>query len=66
MISASPSGSANGGRLDSAKPAIMKIRKPTNCGMKYHMPAWPSTMSTSDSDWALMTTPTSAMPCAAS
>ena len=40
--------------------------KPTNCGMKYHMPAWPSTMPTSDSVPAVMITPTSERPCATS
>ena len=37
-------------RLVSAKPATMKIRKPTNCGTTYQMPSCASTMSVSDSE----------------
>ena len=36
--------------------------KPTNCGTMYHMPAWASTISVSDSVPAVMTTPISARP----
>ena len=36
-ISASPSGRSNGARAVSAKPATMKMQKPTNWGTTYHM-----------------------------
>ena len=48
----------------------MKIRKPTNWGTTNHSPAWPepcaSTMSTSDSEPAVMATPSSDSPIATS
>jgi hypothetical protein len=35
----------------------VKIRKPTNCGITNQMPSCAFTMSTSDSDPAIITTP---------
>src|SRR5919202_1828414 len=61
-ISASPSGRSNGGRLVSAKPATMKMMKPTNCGTTYHMPACASTICVSDSEPAVRITPRSDSP----
>src|SRR5918911_577272 len=65
-ISASASGRSNGGRLVSAKPATMKITKPTNCGTTYHMPPCASTICVSDSDPAVRITPSSDSPSATS
>ena len=69
-ISASASGRSNGGREDSAKPATMKIRKPTNWGTTNHRPfplePWASTMSTSESEPAVMATPSRDRPIATS
>ena len=65
-ISASPSGRSNGARAVSAKPATMKMQKPTNCGTTYHMPSCASTMSTSESEPAVMATPSSDRPSATS
>src|SRR5215212_2725449 len=65
-ISASASGRSNGGRLVSAKPATRKIRKPTNCGTMYHMSLCDSTIWTSDSEPAVMITPSSDSPSATS
>src|SRR6188472_589685 len=56
--SCSASGRSNGARAVSAVPASRKITKPTNCGTTYHqVPSWPATMSTSESDCAIRTTP---------
>ena len=60
--SASASGRSNGVRLVSAKPATMKIRKPTSCGMMNQISSWAWTMSTSESEPAIMITPSSASP----
>ena len=65
--SASASARSNGARLVSAKPATMKIRKPTSCGpniQKFVSCHW--TMSTSDSEPTIMITPTSDRPWATS
>src|SRR6201985_3214503 len=47
--SASASTRSNGARLVSANDAVMKMRKPASCGMKYHMPFWASTIPGIDS-----------------
>ena len=60
--SASASGMSNGVRLVSAKPASMKIRKPTNWGTMNQIAPWASTMSTSESEPPIMITPSSARP----
>src|SRR3954453_3543155 len=65
-ISASASGRSKGGRLVSAKPATRKMQKPTNCGTTYHMPLCASTICVSDSDPAVMITPSSDRPRATS
>jgi hypothetical protein len=49
--------------LVSAKLAIVNTRKPTNCGMKYHMPPWAWTIAVSESEPAVMITPINASPC---
>ena len=64
--SASASGMSNGVRLVSAKPASMKIRKPTNWGTMYQIWPWASTRSTSESEPPMMITPSSARPIATS
>ena len=53
---------SNGARLVSANDAVMKMRKPANCGMKYHMPSWAWTIPVNDSVPAVMITPTSDSP----
>ena len=53
-------------RAVSARPAIRKIRKPTACGTTYHMSSWLSTMSTSESEPAVIATPSSDRPRATS
>src|SRR3954451_3121517 len=65
--SASASARSNGARLVSAKPATMKIKKPTSCGptiQKCSSCQW--TISVSDSEPTIITTPTSESPCATS
>jgi hypothetical protein len=42
------------------------MQKPTNCGTTYHMSPCASTMSTSDSEPAVMATPSSDRPSATS
>src|ERR1700748_3195488 len=46
--SASASTRSNGARLVSANDAVMKIRKPTNCGMMYQRPALSWTLAVAD------------------
>ena len=60
--SASASGMSNGVRLVSAKPASMKIRKPTSWGTTNHIDPWAWTTSTSESEPAIMIAPSSARP----
>src|SRR5437773_3762806 len=59
--SCSASGRSNGARAVSAVPASMKTTKPTNCGTTYgryhHSWYWRSTMSTSDNERDMSTTP---------
>src|SRR6478736_7133996 len=56
--SCSASGRSNGARLVSATPLITKTRKPTAWGTTYQSElAWLSTMLTSESEPAVMTTP---------
>ena len=52
--SASASGMSNGVRLVSAKPASMKIRKPTNWGTMNHIPPCEWTIETSESEPLIM------------
>ena len=52
--------------LVSAKPATMKITKPTNWGTMYQMCSWPSTISVSEIEPDIITTPMSAKPSATS
>ncbi len=60
--SASASGMSNGVRLVSAKPASMKIRKPTNWGAMNHTSPCEWTIETSESEPLIITTPSSARP----
>src|SRR3954452_24362848 len=65
--SASASERSNGARLVSAKPATMKIKKPTSCGPTIQK--WSSchlTMSVIESEPTIITTPTSESPWATS
>ena len=56
--SCSASGRSNGARAVSAVPASRKMTKPTNCGRTYHVSfACAATMSTRESDRAIMITP---------
>jgi hypothetical protein len=48
--------------LVSAKPAIMKIRKPMICGTMFQIGPWPSTTLVSDNEPVIRTTPSSARP----
>ncbi len=64
--SASASGMSNGVRLVSAKPASMKIRKPTNWGTTNHIVPCAWTMSTSESEPPMMIAPSRARPIATS
>ena len=58
MISESATGMSNGGRVSSASEAIMKMRKPISCQGRamFHSPRCDSTIPTSDSVPACMTT----------
>src|SRR6266480_1543445 len=58
-ISASASGRSKGGLLVSANAATMKMQKPTNCGTTYQMEPCLATISVSDSEPAVNTTPSS-------
>ena len=60
--SASASGRSKGARLVSAKPATMKIRKPTAWGTMNQIWPWAWTISTSESEPLIMITPSSASP----
>src|SRR3954470_13069560 len=65
--SASASARSNGARLVSAKPATMKIRKPTSCGPNIQkFCSCHSTMSVIESEPTIMITPTSESPWATS
>src|SRR3954452_15801615 len=56
--SCSASGRSKGARFVSAMPAMKKMISPTNCGAAYHQPSCCSlTMSTSESEPAISTTP---------
>src|SRR3954451_25337063 len=60
--SESASGRSNGIRAVSAMPAMTKITKPTNCGTTYQMWSCLLTMSTSESEPAVIATPSSDSP----
>src|SRR4051794_10692905 len=65
--SASASARSNGARLVSAKPATMKIRKPTICGKTIQMwSACQATILVSESEPTIITMPTSERPWATS
>ena len=57
-----PRAGRTGARLVSAKPATMKIRKPTNWGTMYQISSCASTIEVSESEPAIITTPSSARP----
>ena len=60
--SASASGRSKGARLVSAKPAIMKIRKPMIWGTMFQIAPCPSTTWVSESEPVIITTPRSDRP----
>ena len=60
MISESAIGMSNGGRVSSASDATMKMPAITGCVRTYQYCCWASTMPTSDSVPACMTTATAA------
>src|SRR6266511_3117647 len=56
--SVSASGRSNGGRFVSAIPAMKKTTRPTSCGPTNQVTScWRWTMSTSESDLPMITTP---------
>ena len=57
----SASGRSNGGRFVSATPAMKKTTRPTTCGAANQIVSCCfSTMSASESDWPMITTPSTA------